>query len=353
MSVNVGREATLARLTVDDVGVIFHNLHDLVAVHEPVLDDAGNVVDAALLWWNRTYEIEHGRMLSFGQLLSARNHEWERALEHVRRAWFGGISLQLLDAPATRALYQKSKSGHALSVTWERVGAFLVEIGVDMTDSRELSMQLAEQGLALDAAIADRAKAMERARIARDLHDSVIQNIYAATLRLHNIAEGITLDTDEVRSIAQSLSDVISEIRTEIFEFNEDSPADLLPVLQSELAPLLGLGMMKISFRIGVRRIADHRLDRNVRLVIRETVTNALKHGDAERVAVAVHERDGNLVVEVTDDGHGIPADVARVSGLANLKMRAEELGGHMTVHSETGRGTTVTWSVPYRKETQ
>jgi signal transduction histidine kinase len=80
-------------------------------------------------------------------------------------------------------------------------------------------------------------------------------------------------------------------------------------------------------------------------------VTNALKHGNAQNVIVKVMERGNNIVVEVSDDGSGISPEVTRVNGIANLKMRAEELDGQMTVHSEVGKGTTITWSAPYRKE--
>ncbi len=345
---------TLGRLSIDDVGVIFHNLHDLVGIHHAVLNEDGVVADAQLLWWNRAYERERLHQVEVGQSMRATYLDPDSALEHVHRAWVAGKSHQIFERPVVTDRYRETKPGNKLSVIWERVGSYVIEVATDISNAKELAAELAEQGVALDAAIASRAQAVERERIARDLHDSVVQNIYAASLRLNFFADSAEVggaDVTEVRAVAQTLSDVIAEIRTEIFNFSDVSPEDLLPVLQRELMPLVGLGWMKIQFRIGVSRISDHRLDRNVRLVIRETVTNALKHGNAQNVVVKVVERDSSIVVEVSDDGIGISPEMARVNGLANLKKRAEELNGQMNVHSEQGKGTTIEWTAPYRKE--
>lgn len=341
----------LDRLSIDDVGVIFHNLHDLVGIHSAVVDSSGRIVDAQLLWWNRAYEIERLNAVEVGQSMVDTYLNPDQALEHVQRAWFAGKSHQIFERPMVTSVYREAKPGNKLSVIWERVGSYIIEVATDISNAKELAAELVEQGRALDAAVASRAKVMERERIARDLHDSVIQNIFAASLRLNFYADTLPGDVSEIRAVAQSLSDVIAEIRTEIFNFADTAPEDLLPVLQRELMPIVGLGWMKISFRVGLRRITNHRLDRNVRLVIRETVTNALRHGRAENVTVRVGEVGGDVVVEVVDDGIGISPDVTRVNGLANLKSRAEELGGHMTVHSEKGRGTTIVWQAPYRKD--
>lgn len=353
MSDQLGLGTTLGRLSIDDVGVIFHNLHDLVGIHHAVIDDEGSVTDAQLLWWNRAYEIERLHQVEVGQSMLNTYLNPYGALEHVQRAWSTGKSHQIFERPVVTSVYRETKPGNKLSVIWERVGSYIVEVATDISNAKELAAELVEQGLALDAAIAARAQAVERERIARDLHDSVIQNIYAASLRLNFFADGQHSDVSEVRAVAQSLADVIAEIRSEIFSFNEAAPEDLLPVLQRELMPLVGLGWMKIAFRIGLNRITDHRLDRNVRLVIRETVTNALRHGNAENVIVRVNFINDAVVVEVSDDGCGIAPEVSRVNGLANLRHRAEELGGQMTVHSEQGRGTTIVWQAPYRKEQQ
>lgn len=345
---------TLGRLSIDDVGVIFHNLHDLVGIHHVVLNDDGVVADAQLLWWNRAFELERLYRVEVGQSMLSTYVDPESALEHVHRAWVAGKSHQVFAPPVVTDVYRAMKPDRKLSVVWERVGSFVVEVATDISEARELSAALAHMGVALDEAIESRAKVVERGRIARDLHDSVIQNIYAASLQLNYLSDSSNIDgaaADEIRAVARTLGDVIAEIRTEILNFSDTTSEDLLPAVKRELMPLVGLGWMKIDFRIGISRISDHRLNRNVHLVIREAVTNALKHSNAQNVVVKVVERDNKVVVEVSDDGIGISPEVARVNGLANLKKRAEELNGQMSVHSETGKGATIVWSAPYRKE--
>ena len=88
----------------------------------------------------------------------------------------------------------------------------------------------------------------------------------------------------------------------------------------------------------------------NLRVVVRELVTNAVKHSQAVNVTATVRTEGHHLVLAVSDDGNGLPAETVRSSGLGNLRQRAEQLGGSMvldTIRSGSNTGTVVTWQVP------
>jgi signal transduction histidine kinase len=191
----------------------------------------------------------------------------------------------------------------------------------------------------------------DRDRIARDLHDHVVQRIFATGLALDRLGRSLEATQPEVADrlsrTVDELEATIAEIRSAIFELNEDDVAEA-PV-RSQLTDL-------------VRRVTEgHPLHRDLRLrgslddlprelvpdllaVVRELLTNVVRHAAASRVTLSV-EVDGEVAVVVTDNGHGLPTVTAR-SGLANLADRAERRGGRLTTSS--GRaGTEVRWAVP------
>jgi len=85
----------------------------------------------------------------------------------------------------------------------------------------------------------------------------------------------------------------------------------------------------------------------NLRVAVRESVSNAVRHGQGALVRVAVQREGYHVVMCVCDDGVGFPVDLERSSGLSNLRRRAEQLGGSMTVGDGEHGGTIVVWRVP------
>jgi signal transduction histidine kinase len=190
----------------------------------------------------------------------------------------------------------------------------------------------------------------DRDRIARDLHDHVVQRIFATGLALDRISRSLEESAPEVATrIADRVDELdgtIARIRSSIFELQEAEDA-------SPLAVHRRLGEVVRSLTDGHRLRPDLRirngaedlppeLVHDVVAVVRELVTNVVRHAGATRVTVAVGVTDVVRVV-VTDDGHGLPPVSVR-SGLANLADRAERRGGSLAVVSGPS-GTEVAWT--------
>jgi signal transduction histidine kinase len=194
----------------------------------------------------------------------------------------------------------------------------------------------------------------DRDRIARDLHDLVIQRLYATGMSLQGAIPllGRPEAADRVASAVDALDETIREIRSAIFSLQargEAKPQGLRPqILQiaDELTPALG-------FAPGLRLVGP--LDEAVPAeagdqmlgALREALSNAARHAAASHVDVTV-QAGSDLLLRVTDDGRGM-GPATRRSGLANLAKRAAGLGGTLEVDSTEGNGTTLVWRVPLR----
>ncbi|WP_099459146.1 sensor histidine kinase [Blastococcus haudaquaticus] len=192
----------------------------------------------------------------------------------------------------------------------------------------------------------------DRDRIARDLHDHVVQRIFATALSLDrlgrsledrhpDIAAGLSARVDELHG-------TIARIRTSIFELHqaEDASAEALRHRLAEVLRSVTDGHeVRPDLRIRSERDdlpPDLALD--VVAVVRELVTNVVRHARARRVTVTVEFAERACVV-VTDDGRGLPPVLVR-SGLANLTDRAERRGGRLSTTSSSS-GTEISWTAP------
>jgi signal transduction histidine kinase len=193
----------------------------------------------------------------------------------------------------------------------------------------------------------------ERERIAADLHDHVIQRLFAAGLSLQSIAmvaeEGPT--RKRLTTTIQDLDDTISQIRTTIFRLQQ-GPASGPTGVRSRLLQVLADVGPALGFDPGLRlsgvledRLSDELVD-DLMAVLREALTNVARHAQAGRAEVEVTATTAALTVQITDDGVGMGADPRR-SGLANLRRRAEQRGGTLSVTAADPTGTSLRWSVP------
>ncbi len=210
------------------------------------------------------------------------------------------------------------------------------------------NVEMARQGQELSVS-------RERDRIARDLHDTVIQNLYATGLGLQAaVRDGV--DPDDARArverAIESIDATVKEIRARIFDL-QDTPsaqrgvrARLLAVAE-ELADLLGFpARIRLDGPLDTALGAEH-VDQLVP-VLRETLTNVAKHARATGVVVRVELVDGWIELEVVDDGDGLPAAPRQHGmGLRNVRERAALLGGDVELGSAPGGGTRVLWRVP------
>ena len=217
----------------------------------------------------------------------------------------------------------------------------------DITERLETAAQLVEAQTRLQ--VLD-----DRDRIARDLHDSVIQRLFAAGLHLQastnrpDTAERVSLVVDEI-------DEAIREIRGVIFTLHRPSQLDsgleaALRASINEAARLLGhrptlrLGgfLGNISKEMGAELLA----------VLREALVNVAKHADATKTEVSLDVGNDSVTLEVTDDGVGLSQKAAVDTGglgLRNIRERATRLGGEVHVVEGEPRGTQVRWIVPRR----
>jgi signal transduction histidine kinase len=192
----------------------------------------------------------------------------------------------------------------------------------------------------------------DRDRIARDLHDHVVQRIFATALSLDRLGRSLEDDRRDVSaSLSQRVDDLhgtIERIRTSIFDLREAEDPSATG-LSRRLADVVRSITEGHEVRPDLRVRSEHdELPPDLLLdlvaVVRELVTNVVRHAQARRMTVAVEIR-GTASVVVTDDGRGLPPVTVR-SGLANLADRAERRGGELSCTSSP-TGTEIRWTAP------
>jgi signal transduction histidine kinase len=221
------------------------------------------------------------------------------------------------------------------------VGALALAAGVAIENNR------------LHATVRHLGMLEDRDRIARDLHDQVIQRIYAVGMSLQGASQfaGPPEILDRINRAVDDLDATMDHIRTAIFDL-EDTGGDRgfrrsVLDLAAELTQMLGT-RPEVSFHGPVesgvpQRTADHAL-----AVLREALTNVSKHARATRIQVSVTLTD-DLRIDVTDNGVGVGTapDATSGRGMKNLRDRASRLGGAFETQVPDGGGTRVVWSVP------
>jgi signal transduction histidine kinase len=190
----------------------------------------------------------------------------------------------------------------------------------------------------------------DRDRIARDLHDHVIQRLFAVGLALQGTIPRAR-STEVQRRLADCVDDlqsVIQEIRTAIFDLHGSAGGGatrLRQRVEEAIAQFSNPDLRTTTQFIGPLSVIDATLADDAEAVVREAVSNAVRHSGAGTLSVTVTVAD-ELCVEVVDDGTGIRGETKR-SGLANLQYRAQQAGGSFSVASVPGGGTTLRWSAP------
>lgn len=199
----------------------------------------------------------------------------------------------------------------------------------------------------------------ERDRIARDLHDHVIQELFSIGLGLEGIASLLQASPDVARRIIGKVDDIdraIRRIRTSIYALHggQTAPAgqdlrnQVLEIV-GDVSPLLGFAPA-VSFTGLIDSAVDPALGEDVLACVRESLTNVGRHAHASSASLDIELAGRELMVQVLDDGIGMPAEPVRRSGIANLAARAEKHGGSLVINRrENGPGTSLQWkaSIP------
>jgi signal transduction histidine kinase len=195
---------------------------------------------------------------------------------------------------------------------------------------------------------------VERERIARDLHDDVIQRLFATGMSLQAVAQrvGDPVDAERIARAVEELDVSIRQVRSTIFELHRTATGRR--TLRSELLTISDDATGALGFKpaCDIRGPIDSAVDEttgsHLLLCLREALSNVARHARATSVEVEVVVDDGRVVLCVSDDGVGYaPTPGERTSGLDNMLVRAESSGGRFTIGPGEGRGTVVTWDVP------
>jgi len=207
--------------------------------------------------------------------------------------------------------------------------------------------------------VQDLAVLEERDRIGMDLHDGVIQQLYATGLRLENSREDLLGDQPELglelEKAIDQLNQVITDVRSYVFQLRPGMLAD------ADLGGAIG-GLLQ---GLKVNAILDGELSQepdacgvltdaqtnDLFLVAQEALTNARKHANASKIIVHLEQRNGSFVMHIRDDGLGFDATKrSNGYGLRNMRERVEKLGGALSMESQPGNGTGLIVRVPLQK---
>lgn len=223
-------------------------------------------------------------------------------------------------------------------------------------EERELFAGFADQvALSMDRAqaLADRqelAVISDRERIARDLHDIVIQRLFATGLQLQGLAAMVQdpAAAQRIDTAVSDLDDTIKAIRGTIFELQDrrsDTLRGEIRTLAKEYVPVLGFTpAVRTSGPIDTAVSSD--LGSQLLAVLREAVSNVARHALADTCQIDVVVDERRLELRVADDGVGVPDEVSE-SGLRNARRRAQDLGGSLEISRVGTRGTVLLWRVP------
>jgi signal transduction histidine kinase len=204
--------------------------------------------------------------------------------------------------------------------------------------------------------------ARERERIGRDLHDGIIQSIYAAGLHLEEASASLGDDAVEprrrIRTVLDELERISGDIRRTIFDLRSSSletldAEEIVRSVADELRANTLVGL-ELSVRGGWRPILSTEQADELRQLTHEAFSNILRHADARHVTVRLTCSRRRLELDIGDDGQGFDTATAaarartgRAHGLANMGRRARLLGGSLRVSSEPGRGTALSLTMP------
>jgi signal transduction histidine kinase len=277
------------------------------------------------------------------------SHPGEPSAEAIAGRLRRSTGLELHGATAVVPMATGPRSVGLLIVGWPQSGSGSVFEAVG-----PLERYAGEVALTLIAAQAQRDREMvalleDRHRIARDMHDVVIQQLYATGLSLQSASQLRDRGALQRRvdAAVDELDIAIKEIRRTILDLNapqiSEDPVDELRGLVSTFRRILGFTpRLRVS---GDLEHLDEKMLGHVVAVVRESLSNIARHSKATKASVRIWAEPGRVRVKVSDDGVGIAPDRTRRSGLANLGERAVSTGGVLNIVSAPGEGTMLEWS--------
>ncbi|CAB4551391.1 MAG: hypothetical protein F2545_00995 [Actinobacteria bacterium] len=349
MTAHTQHESCFAPSNPDAFVTILAGISDPVAIHDVVVDEWNTVTDASLSWYNAAYADCRIHPVTPGDSLMSTYVEPHRALGHVCEAWDFGESLQVFHlGNETKSHYVHSDVEVEVFVRWKRFGNHIVEWSCSPLEVVAFQNFMKDQESLVAIAGRKRALAVERERIARNLHDVVIQNLYATALSLS--VSGRKYNTqiqEEFNKAITSIDRVIAGIRSEILDMEAQKVSQLRLQLEDCLIPLLEHAHAGFDLSIEVPTLPQD-VQAHIRAVCIEATSNAVRHGGATSMGIRIARHDNQLVLTIADNGSGISPGSHMQNGLHNMRERALSLGGNMEIHTQPETGTIISWSIPY-----
>jgi signal transduction histidine kinase len=199
--------------------------------------------------------------------------------------------------------------------------------------------------------------AAERDRIARDLHDGVIQKVYTAGLLIdsaHRQAAPQSAVAERLATAITVLNDAIGDLRRNIGELHTVTTNEPLALALRHLAEDPRFQSM-VDVRLDLDlpetdRLSPDRME-HVLAIVTEALSNVVRHARARQVALHAAGLDGRLHLSIQDDGIGLPVDVVAGHGLHNMHDRARLLNGQIVIEGVGGKGTLVRLDIPWKDE--
>jgi signal transduction histidine kinase len=196
------------------------------------------------------------------------------------------------------------------------------------------------------------AQAEDHERIAGDLHDHVIQELFALGMKLQGHAARSDPDTAaRVNGYIDTLDEVIKKIRASIFGLQQPRQAPI--ALQARVLEIIDEHAPQLGFTAGASFAGapgpglDETLAHDILAVTREALSNCARHAHATAVTVALTVQDGLVTLDITDNGRGLGTPT-RSSGLASMRRRAENNAGDLQITAPPGGGTRLTWTARF-----
>ena len=197
------------------------------------------------------------------------------------------------------------------------------------------------------------AQVADHDRIAGDLHDDVIQELFALGMALHgHAARADPATAARINGYVDTLDEIIKKIRTSIFGLHQDRqapaslPARLMEIIE-EHTPQLGF-TAGIGFAGPLDQGPDEALAHDILAVTREALSNCARHAHATAVSISLTRQDRLITLDITDNGRGMGTP-ARSSGLSSMRRRAARHGGTFQVATAADGGTRLTWTASVR----
>ena len=322
------------------IEAVLTSLRDYIGIHQPVRDASGKFTDATLLWWNDAYENIRVQPPVLGQSMMATYYDPETAVQIVQRTFEEGSYKQIFDIGENSVdRYRAPEVLVRIEVTWMRIGDVVVEIGSDLSEMTALELELIAQRKAFTDATRQATLEVERSRIARDMHDSIIQSLFAISLNLKT--------RDDKEWAIESLHNVISEIRSTIFDIMPTDRAPLKDSIEKVVDMFSTAWPTPPTLQVRLEQELPDDLVDDIENVLREGLSNAARHAKATHVDIDISVTSDDITVVISDDGIGPQHSRRRGGGSLSLSHRATAHGGHYSLQPGAVAGSVLTWFCP------